>query len=1187
MAARTRAHDWAASPLGPIHTWPQSLLSALSMLLPSKAQIVLFWGPEFVVFYNDAYRPVFGAKHPHALGMAGRDAWSEIWDGQLHPLLRGVVETGEAFWATDLRFSLERHGYPEETYFDVSYDPVRDESGRVGGVFCIVAETTGRVVGERRLALLKDLAGQSTARTAHDACVQAMEVLARNPDEVPFALAHLDGAPVCGTPDAHSAHQQAEPARVTELPLLGAGGAPAGRLVLGLNPRRPRDAQYEAFLALVAGQVSTAIANARAYEEERKRAEALAELDRAKTAFFSNVSHEFRTPLTLILGLLEEMLARDDAAQRDQLLAVQRNGQRLLKLVNVLLDFARIEAGRAQASYQQIDLAALTADLASNFRAACDRAGLRLDVSCTGPAHAWVDRDMWEKVVLNLLSNAFKFTLQGGITVRVQGDAHKVCLTVADTGVGIAQDALPRMFERFRRIEGAAGRSHEGSGIGLALVHELVKLHGGTISVASQLARGTTFTVELPTGHAHLPREHLRQHAESPASGRADAYVAEAMGWLADAPAIEPQPTAGAPPGGRVLVADDNADLRHYVRRLLAEHYEVQVVADGLAALQAARARRPDVIVSDVMMPRLDGFGLIPELRRDPALSDVPVLLLSARAGEESRLEGLGRGADDYLVKPFSARELQGRVAALRGADDIRRRALDALRQSRAQVQALLDHAPLGVYLVDADFRIREMNPVALPVFGDIAGGVVGRDFEEVIRILWPKAYADELVTIFRRTMDTGQSHVTAEQAERRLDRGVVEYYEWRVDRIPQADGRNGVVCYFRDISAQVQARKEIEQSHQALRAADQRKNEFLATLSHELRNPLAPLRNALHLIRLHADNPPALASARDLMERQLNSLVRLVDDLLEMSRITSGSLELKREPVELSSVVRNAAETSEPVIRAGRHRLEVALPDEPLWIEGDPVRLAQIVSNLLNNAAKYTPEGGLVSLTAQRERNQVVLKVRDNGIGIAPDALRRIFDMFSRERRGRGPAEGGLGIGLTLSRRLAEMHGGTIDAHSAGEGLGSEFIVRLPMAASRVPPQARRQPTDLRMPQHVLIVDDNRDAAESLGQLLQLLGATVTVAYDGPSAIDAFSASAASVVLLDIGLPGMNGYEVARAMRSRHPERRPLIIAVTGWGQETDRREAAASGIDHHLVKPADIHRLQELLSSAAPSVH
>jgi len=1183
MGARMRAFDWSGTAVGPITSWPQSLRSALSMMLPSKAQIILFWGPQYVVFYNDAYRPVFGAKHPQALGQPGREAWSEIWDDMLHPLLDGVVRTGEAFWARDLMFTIERYGFVEETYFDVSYDPVRDESGRVGGVFCIVTETTGRVVGERRLALLRDLAARNAAaRTAHEACVQAIETLGRKPDDVAGAFVYLDEELQACTPDAQVVLRAAKPEQVKELPLPRSGAAP-GRLVLALNSKRPFDEQYQSFIELVASQIATAIANAQAYAEERKRAEALAELDRAKTAFFSNVSHEFRTPLTLMLGPIEELLSHESGHGRELLSVVHRNGLRLLKLVNVLLDFARIEAGRAQASYQRTDLAALTADLASNFRAACERAGLALDVRCDTPAQAWVDREMWEKIVLNLLSNAFKFTLHGGITVRLADTGERLRLTVADTGIGMPRESLDRVFERFHRFEGARGRSHEGSGIGLALVHELVKLHGGTVSVDSALGEGATFVVEILKGHAHLPSDHLlAPDEEAGASARADSYVAEALGWLPRSESVNSiEPTAAS--GGRVLVADDNADLRDYARRLLGDLYEVQVVPDGVAALQAARARRPDVVITDVMMPRLDGFGLIRELRGDPDLRTVPVLALSARAGEEARLEGLHRGADDYLVKPFSARELLGRVAALRQSDDIRRRALEALRQSSAQAQALLDHAPLGAFLVDADLRIREVNPVALPVFGNIEGGIVGRDFGDIMRMLWTRDFADEVVRLFRRTLDTGEPHIESERAEQRLDRGVVEYYEWRIDRIPLPDGRNGVVCYFRDISAQVQSRRVIEESHHALREADRRKNEFLATLSHELRNPLAPLRNALHILRRQGSDTAVAASARDIMERQLNSLVRLVDDLMEMSRITSGSLELKHERVELSAVVRNAVETSEPVVQAGQHRLDVSLPGEALWIEGDAVRLSQILSNLLNNAAKYTPDRGLIALTAQRDGDGVLISVRDNGIGIAADGLSRIFDMFRREGRGGHRAQGGLGIGLTLSRRLAEMHGGTIEARSQGEGLGAEFVVRLPLASPSAPPAAQSAPSRLLAPLRVLVVDDNRDSAASLGMLLQMLGAEVQLAHDGRAAVEAYGAGNPAVVVLDIGLPGMDGYEVARTLRARHPDRSPTIIAVTGWGHEGDRQRAREAGIDHHLVKPADIEQLQRLLAPIA----
>jgi signal transduction histidine kinase/ActR/RegA family two-component response regulator len=731
MGERMRAMDWAKTALGDVQHWPQSLRSAVSILLPSRAQIVLFWGPDLVTLYNDAYRPVFGVKHPRVLGLPARQAWSEIWDTGLRGLFEGVLRTGEAFWGKDLPFILERQGFPEETFFDVSYDPVRDESGRVGGVFCIVSETTGRVVGERRLDMLRDLATRNAnARTTREACVFAMESLAASPQEVPFALAYLpdeaagrqsgatpalqattpgadalarsldgiiatdevrviaiDAAAIAsaGQPPPWQAARPPRQAALVPIPASRAGTR-AGVLVAGLNPLRPFDEQYRAFLQLVAGQLATGVANAQAYEEERKRAAALAELDRAKTAFFSNVSHEFRTPLTLMLGPLEDLVARAEsgmASEDQELLAlVQRNGHRLLKLVNTLLDFARIEAGRAQAVYEATDLAVLTADLASNFRSACERAGLRFDVECPPLGEpAYVDREMWEKIVLNLLSNAFKFTLEGSISVRLRDAEACLELLVRDTGVGIPTEALPRMFERFHRVADARGRSHEGSGIGLALVNELVKLHGGSIGVQSTLGAGATFTVAIPKGSAHLPTEHVRT---APAAGagatpRAGAgpYVAEALGWLRE---VEPAAAPARPQGTRrVLLADDNADLREYARRLLAEHYVVEAVADGQDAVEAARARRPDLIISDVMMPRLDGFGLLRELRADPELRAVPVILLSARAGEEARVEGLGRGADDYLVKPFSSRELLVRVGALMDSAEMHRRATDAL----------------------------------------------------------------------------------------------------------------------------------------------------------------------------------------------------------------------------------------------------------------------------------------------------------------------------------------------------------------------------------------------------------------------------------------------------------------------------------------------------------------------------
>ncbi len=1222
MGARIRAHDWSRSQLGSIETWPQSLRSAVSILLPSKAQIVLFWGPDLVTIYNDAYRPVFGAKHPAALGMPARQCWSEVWH-VLEGMFSGVVSTGEAFWAKDHQFGLERNGYLEETYFDVSYDPVRDETGRVGGLFCIVSETTGRIVGERRLAALRDIGRIGNgAESARDVFRNAAAVLERYRNDVTFAAlyrwdarerrAHLEstagvarGSPVApehvdagaagwpvgsdadlvlaagpagaalpGGPWAEGSRQAAV------LRIATPGSEPSGYLVVGLSVRRAFDEDYADFLRLLATNVASAIAGVHAIEQERRRAEALAELDQAKTAFFSNVSHEFRTPLTLMLGPLEDLLTRANgdlpAAHRATLGIVQRNGERLLKLVNTLLDFARIEAGRAQASYEPTSLSTLTADLASNFRAACERAGLSLSVDCPRLRQpAYVDQEMWEKIVLNLLSNAFKFTLAGSIDVRLRETGTHFELKVADTGTGIRPEELPRMFERFHRVEGSRGRSHEGSGIGLALVHELVKLHGGTISVQSTYAKGSSFIVTIPKGSDHLPAEHVEaaRDAGPRRSSRAGAYVSEALGWLPDAGREQrPAPAAAARPASapRVLVADDNADLREYASRLLAEHYDVAAVPDGRAALDAARLRRPDLIISDVMMPHLDGFGLIRELRADPQLSSIPVILLSARAGEEARVEGLGKGADDYLVKPFSPRELLVRVDSLVRSAKMRRRMQEAL----AQFETLFDQAPLGIYVVDDRFRLVAVNPVARPTFGDIPD-LIGRDFDEVIHVLWPKAYADEIVALFRRTLQTGEAHVVPERIEQRRDRGITEYYEWRISRIPLPEDRTGVVCYFRDISRSVLARE-------ALREADSRKDEFLATLSHELRNPLAPLRNSVEMLRIAGTHGPTANVALEIMQRQIGHLVRLVDDLLEVSRITRGEVELRKEPVSLDVVLRHAIDASQPLIDAAGHRLTLLVPREPLTLEADPVRIAQIFGNLLNNAAKYSERGGTITIEARRHANEAVISIVDTGDGIEPEQLPHVFKIFARGNRSIMRNQSGLGIGLALVRRLTEMHDGRVDAASDGVGKGSRFTVRLPLLATRrvIDTEVKTEAAAV-APMKILVVDDNRDAAQSLTMLLSLVGAEVRVANDGPEALQEFERCRPRIVLLDIGMPGMDGFEVARRLRALSPHPRLSIVALTGWGQDEDRRRVREAGFDHHLVKPADLGALHSLIAA------
>ncbi|MBL6079033.1 response regulator [Belnapia sp. T18] len=733
MAERMRHTDWAATPVGPVERWPQGLRATVRTLLGSRYPMVLLWGEDDLIqIYNDAYTGLIGAKHPYALGRSIKETQAESWD-IIGPMIREVMATGTPNWVPAQCLAVNRAGYDEEAYFSLSYSAVEDDEGSIRGMLCVCSEVTAQILVERRLKLQRDIAARvGEARDAGAICRGIGEAIAGCPSDIPFALLYLregEGfrlAAAVGLPAGHPGAEGAawplgrtaageavliedaaarigplpggpfgQPVQAAlTLPLAGSGGAEAlGVLVCGINPARALDEGYRGFYDLLAGQVAAIIRNAQAYEDERRRAQALAELDRAKTRFFANVSHEFRTPLTLLLGPVEDLLARPGLGPelREELAMVRRNALRLLRLVNSLLDFARVEAGRAEACFVPVELGQATAELAGAFRSAIERAGLRLDVDCpplAEPAH--VDPDLWEKVVFNLLSNAFKHTFEGRIAVRLRQDGAAIRLTVEDSGIGIPADQRDRVFERFHRIEGARSRTHEGSGIGLSLVRELVGLHGGRVSVESEPGRGAAFTVEIPAGHAHLPPERIGAAPRLPSTALgAEPFVAEAMRWVEDTPPSDPKvvpmpPRREAPAHrSRVVLADDNADMRAYVARLLAPEHEVVAVPDGAAALAALRATPAELLLTDVMMPVMDGLALLRAVRADPALRTLPVVVLSARAGEEASSEGLEAGADDYLAKPFSARELRARIRTNLELARLRREAEEQAHQAR------------------------------------------------------------------------------------------------------------------------------------------------------------------------------------------------------------------------------------------------------------------------------------------------------------------------------------------------------------------------------------------------------------------------------------------------------------------------------------------------------------------------
>jgi signal transduction histidine kinase len=1151
MGERMRAFDWSSSQVGPAAEWPASLKTAVSICIGSRYPIVIWWGhPAYTMFYNDGYIPVLGVtKHPDWLGRSGQECWKEIWS-TVGPMLDGVFATGDATWSEDLLLVMDRNLPREETYFTFSYSPIQGDAKKVDGIFCACYETTGRVVNERRLQTLRDL-GRTVieVRSAEEACDVAVRSLAANPYDVPFALVYLldDDAKqarlVCASglemgeaaapeqialTDSHAwplghvfetGTVQAVPDLVSRfgfitggpwpepcekalvLPIAGSGyGKPTGFLVTGLSPRRMVDAEYRSFLDLIAGHISTAVANARAYEEERKRAEALAEIDRAKTAFFSNVSHEFRTPLTLMLGPLEDMLANDRLAPQlsESLRVAHRNSIRLLKLVNTLLDFSRIEAGRIEAVYEAVDLTTFTAELASMFRAATDKAALDLVINCSPiERETYVDREMWEKIVFNLLSNAFKFTFEGEIAVSLKDRGETVELEVSDTGTGIPQDELPHLFERFHRVKNARGRSYEGSGIGLALVQELVKLHGGEVRVKSELDRGSTFTVSIPTGSAHLPADRLGgERRLASTSLRSEAYVGEALKWLPDANRAdglraadlvpeELSETSTDQPRPRILLADDNRDMREYLTRLLAPKYEVVAVADGEAALGLARYEEFDLVLSDVMMSKIDGFGLLKALRADERTVTIPIILLSARAGEESRVKGLGAGADDYLVKPFSARELLARV----------------------------------------------------------------------------------------------ESHLNLHRIRRESEAAVLEL-----------------------MAREREARASAE-------IANRIKDDFLAILSHELRTPLNAIVGWTHLLKAGKLSERDQARAIDVIDRNAAAQRAIIDELLDISRVVTGKLKLDSRPIELSGVIDAAIDAVRHAAEAKNIQIFTTLERNAGLVMGEAVRLQQVIWNLLSNAVKFTPDNGRIEVELKPAGNKLKLTVRDTGEGIDAEFLPHMFERFRQADTSSKRVHGGLGLGLSIVSSLVTMHGGEVQAASDGKGKGATFSVTLPLLSlselerlADVSPELtaqlltmRQQPNgtsdknaelygDLLKGLRILSVDDQQDTRELITIALARYGAEVKTSDSASTALQLVKEWKPHVVVSDIGLPGMDGYDFMRQLRKLEADgERIPAIAVTGYAGAIDESKALDAGYEVHLSKPIELNKLVAVIAKVS----
>ncbi len=1218
MGARMRALDWSRTGVGDPATWPQSLRTVVRIVLTSRFAMWMAWGDDLTFFCNDAYLPTTGVKRDWVLGARSDKVWAEIWP-DIGPRIEHVLATGESTWDEALRLYLERSGFAEETYHTFSYSPLADDAGTIVGMLCVVAEVTERVIGERQLDLLRDmgarLAAASTRADVMDALTACLTTGAADipfglvyltdadggeaqlaaihgfqpdtaaapsrldPDRAPWRLAQADeGAVVVSIPadaaqDIALSHWQLAPSQAFVVPIrVSEGGAPVGYFTAGLNPHRAFDANYRGFIDLLTGQIAAAIARADEYEAARARAEALAEIDQAKTAFFSNVSHEFRTPLTLMLGPLEDALAQASSlspAHLERIELAHRNALRLLRLVNALLDFSRIEAGRAQASFRPTDLAALTIDLASSFRSAIERAGMELIVDAPALSQpVYVDPAMWETIVLNLLSNALKFTFEGRIEVSLKERGSRAVLMVRDTGTGIPKKELPRLFDRFHRVEGAAGRSFEGSGIGLALVKELVAQHGGEISVQSDLGSGTSFTVGLPLGRDHLVVERIEPTAATPApSSRVASFVQEALRWLPSEPA--PTASADAPNASstamafaekhRIVLADDNADLRSYIKRLLEEQgYSVLALGGGEEALAAIRQDKPDLLVTDVMMPGLDGFGLLEAVRRDPGLRDLPVIFLSARAGEEAKVEGLDAGVDDYLVKPFSTRELLARVSANIAMARVRREAAETVAAAEARAARVLAQMAEGYVLLDREFLVIEINDEGLRMEGRSREELIGRSHWD----LWPGSEASEQARLYRQVMNSdapGSAEIRYEWPDGRS--------AWlEIDAYPVPDG---VAIFYRDITARKVAEatlhalnatlekrveertRELVNAEDALRQAQKMEamGQLTGGVAHDFNNLLTPIVGALDMLqrtRAGGEREHRLIDGAMQSAERAKTLVQRLLAFARRQPLQPTAVDIQRLLADIGDLI---ASTVGPQIR-----VSIEAPADIPFARADQNQLEMALLNLSVNARDAMPNGGTLRISATEGEAfsgdpfglppgaYVRLSVSDTGSGMDESTLARAIEpFFSTKGIGKGT-----GLGLSMVHGLASQLGGALSIQS-NKGVGTNVELWLPTTeASPSPEGASANHPPVSPPAGtVLLVDDEALVRTTTAEMLIELGYVVVEAESGEEARSRLREGLRPDVLItDHLMAGMNGADLARHVRSEHEGVKVLIVS-------------------------------------------
>jgi len=1400
MGELIRSMDWSRTPIGPAEVWSPALRMVVNLMMANRFPMVLWWGPQFVQLYNDPYRPIPGDKHPRSMGQLARECWCEIWH-VIGPLIETPFRGGPATWMEDILLEINRHGFVEETHFTIAYSPVPDETAPngIGGVLATVHEITGKVVGDRRILALRDLgAGSAEARTAEENCVIAAQTLAKHPKDVPFAALYLvdpDGrrARLAGTAGIEAGHP-ASPAEialdggeadsalwplsatrqsevlqiVTGLPALLGNRVPAGPwsdppstaavvpirstrayrlagfLVAGISPRLRFDSQYRDFLELVTSQIGNGIANARSYEEEKRRAEALAEVDRAKPTFFSNVSNEFRTPLAWMPGPRGDLVADSEgrlpSEDREQIASETRfaPGDRLPPAASFGNPVPRPKIVLADEQERE----RLTKELE-------ERVGELHAVLDAAPIGIWIAHDPeCNSITGNAYANRLMQVPPGGNVSCSAGPEHVAvsyrvlrggkelqpaempAQLAAATGKPVPSEALEIRFADGRSVHllEAAVPLLDGEGrvrgaiAAAADVSQLTRVEEA-LRAAEELAHQRLAEIEdlyrnAPVGLCVLDRdlrflrinERLAEINGIPAADHIGKTVRAVLPALADVvepgmrrilktgePRLDVEIVSETParPGvqrvwleqwlpikdfeGRVtglsIVVEEitarkqaEQDLRRLANELELERGRLQAVFENMEeAVGLWSADGKLVSVNDATV-RLYGFETKEQmLKHLSEYADVKVRTLDGRElpqeewpparvlrGESfsnweleqfipsinKRFIGSNSGSP---VRDASGNIVLGVVAlhditalhdARRAAErnlQERERLLEEVRTAekwlRMDLEAMTRLQQVGsLFLQEGNLEevLSEIIDAAISIsgadFGDIqiidaksldlkiaaqrgfpewwmdcwdcvprGQGACGVAFERGARVIVedveqspPFVGTEALEVQLRAGVRAVQSTPLVSRSGRPL--GVLSTH-WKTPGRPDQRllslldllGRQAA-----DIIERAQNEEALRAANAQLLEADRRKNQFLAMLSHELRNPLAPIKNSLYVLDRAVPGGDQARRAQEVISRQADQLARLVDDLLDVTRITRGKIQLQRQRLELNELVCRAIDDHRSDFAKQEVALELVPAASPLYVNGDRNRLAQVIGNLLQNAAKFTGRKGVTRIAVETDgaARRAIVRVTDTGIGMTQQMLSRLFEPFSQADETLDRSKGGLGLGLALVKGLAELHDGDVSAHSEGLGRGAEFTVRLPLdlpgsAQSEMPKEQTG-----RFRRRVLIIEDNVDAAGSLSEVLELGDHEVEVAYNGPEGITKAQEFRPEVVLCDIGLPGMDGYQVARALRADTGLKGTFLVALTGYALPEDLQRAAEAGFERHLAKPLSPEKLEQLLN-------